>query len=206
MRHVLELAQSPPDCVAHQTGRVVNAKLVHDPAAVSVTGLHTDAEQLCDLLRGLSFSDQLQHLPLTRRQRIRRCLSPGQIRVDDRSRYVGAEINLPAADIMNRLHEVRRRLRLDDVAPDAGAERLEHVLVFSVDRQEKCVTLRRHTLDFPCGFQTVEPWHREIEHGHVWTKLPSEPAIISFCCPSLMPTRFARACLLTLVSASWKIR
>ena len=35
--------------------------------------------------------------------------------------------------------------------------------------------MRGHTPDFPCGFQTVEPWHRQIEHGHVWTKLPSEP-------------------------------
>src|SRR5262245_32132783 len=68
----LQLDEPLPEGVADEPGGVVNVELRHDVSAMRLGGLHTDVEQLSDLLRGLALGDQLEDLALASGQVLNR--------------------------------------------------------------------------------------------------------------------------------------
>src|SRR5438445_9753870 len=65
------LDQATADGVADEPGGLVDAGLFHDPCPVGLRGLDADPQELGDLLRRLALGDELQHLALAGRQRVR---------------------------------------------------------------------------------------------------------------------------------------
>ena len=58
------------DGVAHEACCLVDIQLLHESRAMRFGCFDTDAKQRCDVFGGFPFSDQLEHLPLSQRQRI----------------------------------------------------------------------------------------------------------------------------------------
>src|SRR5439155_79738 len=125
----LGLDQATPNRVTDEARRLVDLELLHDPGPVGLRGLHADPEELGDLLGRLAFGHQLQHLPLARGERVGRYVRLGQVGLDHGLRDARAQVDHPLLHLVDRPDQVGRRLGLHDVALDAGAERLEHVVV-----------------------------------------------------------------------------
>src|SRR5207249_2914604 len=100
-----DLDQTLTDRVANDAGGVGRVELLHDVRPVRLGGLHADAERLGDFLRGLAGRDQLQHFPLTRRERIGRQLRLRQIRLDDRPRDARAQVHHAVEHLVDRAHQ-----------------------------------------------------------------------------------------------------
>src|SRR5258706_14845809 len=86
--------------------------------------LHADRERGRDLLRRLSFSDQLQHLPLPRRQMGDTIVLLRRASVYNCLRRTGRHVQPPLHDLGDRLYEIISALTLLDEPLHAGFERL----------------------------------------------------------------------------------
>src|SRR6267142_3403754 len=100
------LDESASDGVADETGDLVDAELDHEVAPVGLRCLLGDSQNLGNLLRRLALGDELQDLPLSDGEKVlwKPCLPA--IGPDDHVGDRRAHIELPAADVPNRLHEV----------------------------------------------------------------------------------------------------
>ena len=145
----------------------MDVQFLHQPAAVRFGGLDGHVQNHRDFLGRLSFSYQLEHLPLARAEGIAGQLILGEIRLHDRARHARTQIHAAAADFMNRLEQMLGGLRLRHAALDAGAQRLQHVMLVGVHREQNHLGARRDSLDpVDCG-QPVERRHGDVEHDHV---------------------------------------
>src|SRR6267143_3958161 len=64
------LYQPSADCVAYKTCCLMDIQFLHEPHAMRFGSLHADTQDRSSVLRGFSFSNQLQHLSLAHGQGI----------------------------------------------------------------------------------------------------------------------------------------
>src|ERR1043165_8209090 len=127
------LDQSAAGRIADETGGFMDAEFFHDARSIRFGGFDTELESAGDLFGGVSLGDELQHFALARRQRIGSQVSPRQIRADnDAVDATGTEIDAAADHFANGVNQFIRRLRLDDVAADAGAERGDDLVLLGM--------------------------------------------------------------------------
>src|SRR5882762_5997765 len=162
----LRLRDSMPDRIAHQARRVMNIELLHELGAVRLDGLRADREPCRDRLGGMTFGDQLQHLALAYRERGGRVLRR-EISLGDRAGDTGRQVHLAAANALDGLHQVARRLALEDVAPYAAAQRLGDVLRFVMLREHHQLDARTEARQLERRVQAVELRHADVHHGDI---------------------------------------
>src|SRR5262249_25416243 len=143
----LGLDEAPADGVADQTRRLVDVEPRHDPGPVILSRLDAHPQEPSDLLRRLSLRHELQDLMLSGTQRIGWKLSLRQVRLDHSPRDARAQVDPAAAHLLDRLNQVSRRLRLQDIAPDSRSQGVDHVGILGVHGQEDRPRPRRNADD-----------------------------------------------------------
>src|SRR6266566_3980088 len=131
----LRLNHAATDRVADEPRRVVDLELPHDAGPVRLGRLGADAQSLSDLLGRLAFRDELKDLAFTLRQRIFRQRLASEVGVYDDARDCRGEIDLATADLLDRPHEMRGGLRLENISLEPRVQGCEHVLVLGVHGQ-----------------------------------------------------------------------
>src|ERR1700756_4670238 len=104
------LNQSPANSIAHQARSFMNVKFPHESRAVGFSSFRTDSQQTGYIPCGLSFTDQLQHLPLPARQRIPWRDLFREVGVNHRVRDARAQVEPSAAYLMDGMNQVIGRL------------------------------------------------------------------------------------------------
>src|SRR5215471_16312399 len=116
--------QPPADGVAYEGGRLMNVQLPHQVDAMRLDGFDAQAQVRCYLLRRLPLSDALDNLALARGQRVQRQSRAAQIGLHDCVRDSWTQIDRALESGMDGLHDIHRRLRLQDIAHCAGLQSL----------------------------------------------------------------------------------
>src|SRR5712664_1332748 len=113
----------------------------------------------------------MEHLAVPALNGIRWGIRCGEISINNSARNVRAKIYGPATDFLYRVHEVVRRLALQHIAINAGAQRLGDILIFIVLREKYDFGLRRGFLQFASSVDTIQDGHADIDDGDVRLRL-----------------------------------
>ena len=140
-------------------------------------GARADLQRSGDLLKAASLRREQQDLGLTHGERpvrqIRR-VPPPRVRFDRALRQRRTKIP-PAADhLANRVHEMGRRRFLQDVRAGASPERLDHVCLARVHRQDNHPRWPTVPRQLAQHVQAAKSRHCEIEHQNVRVRLRRE--------------------------------
>src|SRR5437764_839433 len=188
-----ELDQAALDGVAHQPGDVVDVELLHDPVAVRLCGLEADAEKTRDRFGGLAFGNQLQDLALARRKRVLGLVALVHVRVDQRRGHPGADIDRVARDLPDRAEQVLRGFVAPRVVPRRGCEAM-CTDPPSAPRRSRMPTNPSPVPPSSLFSAKPTPSSRTVQDTRSLVWRTSMFAVL------------ARACLITLLSASCAIR
>ena len=153
--------QPSPDCEAHQPGGIVNIQLPHDPGPVAVGCLDTDSEDRRNLLRRLSFRDELKDLTLAGAQHVARRVGLVEGRLDNGARDGGTQVHSVATDFANGRNEIRGRLRLHD---EAGQLLVSVYLALDTLAAEWQPEARGRLIEIRARLEQVEAQLRRLSH------------------------------------------
>src|SRR6266446_1320958 len=130
------------DGEADDLGGVVEVELLHDVLAVTLDGVDAEREDAGDLFVGLALGDELQDLALASREPRQRVLGGAaarvaEIAVEQDLRDRRAEVRAAARERLHRLDEVEVLGVLQEIALGPGLQRLAHVDVVGVHREDE---------------------------------------------------------------------
>jgi hypothetical protein len=162
------LDEASADRVTHQTRRFMDVELAHQPRSMGLGGLRADSQNFCNVLGRVAF-DHLKNLSFSWRERIRRQVRLGEIRLDHCAGDIRAQISSTAHQLLHCLDEIRRRLILQDISFDAHAKRLGHVLSLVVAREQDHLRCRRALFQIARRIQAVQKQHA-VEDRNVWAE------------------------------------
>src|SRR5437899_4075217 len=160
---------SRADGPAHQACYVVDVEPVHDLAAVRLDGLDGEVEPLSDLLAGEALGHELKDLPLPRGEEVEhaRLAHPPQVFVHDVLRDGGRQVRFAPR------HRLESQLELGDVGPleeiagGAGAQRLGHVLLGGVHREDQDARAGGLFGDAGGRLEAVETRHGDVHDDDI---------------------------------------
>ena len=158
----------------HQFRGFVHVERRHQVGAVHGHGVRTETEQGRDLPVASTERDQPQDLDLTRAQlledvtllriAVRRRLPRGELLQVWQGR---AQEALTAGDGADRANQFGLERVLQDVALDAGVERVAHVLLIGMHAQNQNPLIASSPEDFDRGVETIDLRHVEIENHDI---------------------------------------
>src|SRR5882724_8173637 len=155
--------------VTDQLGGVVDAELLHQPAAVVVGGLGADPEVAGDLLGRAAVDHQVEDLALPRREAAIGTLDRRRLPAlfGEHPRRLGTEVALAGVEGAHRGEELAHRAVLDQVAGGAGAHDRQDVLLLLVDREGELADLRQLLVDAAYRLEARQARHGEVDHRHL---------------------------------------
>src|SRR5439155_15879217 len=91
--------------------------------------LHADTQEGGGILSGFPFSNQLQHLALTRCQGIGRAIRLSAVGLHHGPRYARTQIDLASRDLLYGMNEVAGCLVLQDISFNSSLKGLSDILI-----------------------------------------------------------------------------
>jgi len=137
-------------------------------------GFDADEEERRDIACGLAFGDELENLAFAKRENVILLVDAGTIGGKYGSGDAWANVNLAAGDLAEGMEEIAGSLRFEDIAGDAGFERVGDVHVFAVLGEENDLGIGAGFLDFACGVEAVLRGHADIHHDDVRSQCAAE--------------------------------
>src|SRR5215831_15303368 len=166
----LRLEHAFAERVADQLVAVAQAKLLHDPLAVSVDRLGADDQLFGDLGAAVALGDQLQHFAFALGQAIVRLLFAGraiQIAIDQQLGGGGVQEHFTSMDGPNGLDQLGVGARLEHVTAAAGLEQRQQVLRLGVHGQDEHLGPQPTLANGAGGFEAAHTRHLDVHHDHV---------------------------------------
>src|ERR1019366_5590444 len=161
-------------------GHIVDAQLLHEHLAVTAHRLETQVEEHRDVLAGLAFGHQAQHLQFAGRKSVQGGLAAGgpQIAALDAGqqavRPLRAEVRPAAGHGPESVDQIRRGGPLEHEGARARADGAHHRILIVVYGEDDYAGLRRVAQDLNGGFDAVQTRQADIHDHQVGTLLLAE--------------------------------
>ena len=153
----------------HEFGERMEIEFEHDVGAMSLGGIHTDAEEGGNLLVGSAFGEELEDFAFTGSETKASAGEIGRREIvgGRRSGDASGEVRLVLADGIDSGEENAVGIIFEDVAASTGFDHLLNEVVRLVHGEDEDFGGGRGGTDAASGLDTVEQGHADVEDGHV---------------------------------------